>query len=128
MFLTGKEFNEMFADKSFYKLLNDDCVHHDFLYQDGLNTDTQKHGINFIDKENIFNRLNDKHLYFCEVKITDDSYVYVEAYPNSQRIKNCKSKSLILDFSKKMKICDLPEWSSETFCKDFIKKCSSPFH
>ncbi len=38
--ISGKEFNEIHAGKTFWKLTSQDEIHNDFRFSDGLNIDT----------------------------------------------------------------------------------------
>lgn len=87
--LSGVNFNRLYSDTKFYKFLNDDLIHNNFVYDLGLNTDTETFNP---DGECLAGGL-----YFCEeiqchlfwntcgsklgsVSIPDDAQVYVEKY------------------------------------------------
>jgi len=71
--MSGKKFNKMHPNTTFYKLLHKDFVHFGFEYKHGLNTDTEtftpsgeckKGGLYFTDKENLSFWVRNKH-YIC---------------------------------------------------------------
>lgn len=89
--LTGKEFNELFADINFYKLTNRSEVHNGFKFVDGLNVDTIPFdpkciccpgGIYFTQENSIINWLiynNSKMRHKRLVKMPDDAKVHFES-------------------------------------------------
>ena len=87
--LTGEQFNELFSNKHFVKLTNDNCKHRDFEYKEGLNTDTiefnptedcKAGGLYFTDIDNWVSYDNDIGIiyYMWDVKIPDNATVYIE--------------------------------------------------
>ncbi len=61
--LSGKQFNELYKNTIFCKVLNDNLTHHNFKYRKGLNIDT-----------NIFNATGECSkggLYFCDMNFID---------------------------------------------------------
>jgi len=120
-FVSGKEFNQIFANTEFYKLLNISFVQDGFQYQNGVNTniDSSKH-FDFTDKENIFSCLYESHYYICSITIPDDSIVNVWDEMDTRfgvSVKYFKTNSFVLDLNNKIKISELKEWLDINFCK-----------
>jgi len=90
--LSGKEFNELYKDNTFYKLTNDEENHNGFQFKDGMNVDnilfnpTKKcspGGIYFTeyDKIPIWIEYGDNVMYWIrKVVIPDNAQVYIEDY------------------------------------------------
>lgn len=99
--ISGKEINEASKNAIFYKILDDDLIHYDFEYKQGLNTDVhyfnpegtcKQGGLYFTDEHNIPNYINygDK---IARVFIPDDARCYFEG-------KKLKCDKIILDLIK----------------------------
>jgi hypothetical protein len=123
--VTGKKFNELYKDTKFYKITNESECHYNFQYKDGLNEDFIKFnpsgycnpgGLYFTELNKIGYYLE----YGCnirEVKILDDSLIYIE---------NNKFKTNKFYLEKKILLKDFEYWNDINFCK-IIKKQTYEF-
>ena len=113
---TGKEFNELFENYQFIKLTNERCIHNNFKFKEGLNTDTIK-----------FNPVGDCSaggLYFTEMKYMSEwinynntglmCYVWDVTIPYDAKvyIEKSKCKSTNIKLSNKRSI-----WDNKKFCE-----------
>jgi hypothetical protein len=119
--VTGKKFNELYKDTKFYKITNESECHFNFQYKDGLNEDFIKFnpsdeckpgGLYFTELNKIGYYLE----YGCnirEVKILDDSLIYIE---------NNKFKTNKFYLEKKILLKDFEYWNDINFCKIIEKQ------
>lgn len=70
-YLSGSIFNKIYKDTRFYKVLNDNLIHHNFEYKVGLNIDTG--GFNFCEEVNIRMHMWHHGRKFAHVTIPDDA-------------------------------------------------------
>ena len=90
--ISGKEFNELYPDKTFIKLTNKDEIHNGFQFKTGLNIDTIQFnptgecstgGLYFCDENDVGRWIeygNKKMTYYRVVKVLDDANIYIEEY------------------------------------------------
>jgi hypothetical protein len=130
-FLSGKDFNEIYNQRTFYKVLADSMVHHDLKYIHGLNIDIAPFfpsslcacgGIYFTDAEHIYLWLTYRSdlKYICKVTIPPDAKVFVEDF-------KFKADRVLLDLQNKTLIEDFPHihWDNIVkscgFCLKYVK-------
>ena len=110
---TGKEFNKIFSNLSFYKLLNENFTHHNFTYKNGLNVDIKT---KLTGQQNYFSGLHFTNLYAIQYwigKIPDAKYVVKIIIPEDATlfVKNTNgiycSDMLYLDFTTMINIEDV---------------------
>lgn len=110
----GKNFNELYKNKIFFKILSHNLTHHNFTYKLGLNEDTlyfnpsgecEDGGLYFADKEHIIQYLQYGSKY-ARVIIPDDAQVYIEKF-------KYKANKIILE--------DIKDITFENFENDGIK-------
>lgn len=84
MLLSGKEFNEKYQDKQFYKLTNATNKHFGMVYQEGENIDVKKLNINdcttgmyFFETSKMFHFYKSKYTHVRTVTIPEDAEVIV---------------------------------------------------
>lgn len=109
---TGKEFNETFANLSFYKLLYEDFTHHGFTYKNGLNINTKKQALkkiyyndglyftNLYAVQYWLQQLCDVK-YIAKVTIPDNALVHIRESDNAYY-----SDMICLDFSTMINVED----------------------
>lgn len=87
MILTGREFNERYKNMTFYKFLNDNLIHFQHEYKNGLNIDAIKFfpygecmagGLYFCEELVSVNYIKLYGKYYSKVTIPDDAKVYIE--------------------------------------------------
>ena len=90
--LDGREFNRIYKNDKFVRLLNESKCHHGFQYKEGLNIDTEDFyphesacpgGLYFCDKSEYEEWLDYSYSvgemkYFSKVIIPDDAKIYIE--------------------------------------------------
>jgi hypothetical protein len=125
--VSGKEFNEMNPDTTFYKLLNKNLTHFGFYYKHGINTDTvpfnpsgecSEGGLYFTDQENIPFWLEYNFIfrwYMCKVTIPNHAKVFIE---------NCKYKTdvFVLNLNNKIEISSWEGWENFNYRKRAVCK------
>jgi hypothetical protein len=123
---SGKDFNVLHSKNEFYKLLNEDCVHHDFAYRDGLNRDTAAFapneqckggGLYFTEKNNVPVWMQNKR-FLCRVFIPDDSHVFVET-------NKFKTDAFVLDLKNKIEVGAWSAWSDADYCEKAMQKSTA---
>jgi hypothetical protein len=120
--VSGKEFNAMYPNTTFYKLFNENFNNPQFgfKYKDGLNNDIVPlnddgtGGILFINKEDISCWIEPKYKYMCEITIPQNAEVATIDHYNV--CKKFKTTSLIINITTKIKIDSFEEWSNDEFC------------
>jgi len=125
--ITGKEFNELYKNKKFVKLTNEESTHNSFKFEEGLNTDTYtlnsvvypfgfRTGLRFFDYEQFGKWTfcgNVKMEFMWDVEILDDSNVIVMN-------NHARCDKFILSNKRSM-------WNNEELCIDSIKQCGMNF-
>jgi hypothetical protein len=102
---SGTEFKELYKFNTFYIILKDEFTH-----KNGLNIDSNLYFItinNLINYFEYYDTCNFK--YICQVKILDDSEIYVDDI-------KFNTNKCILDFSTLIEISDLSLWYNYNFC------------
>ena len=110
---SGKEFNELYLNRKFLKVLRAQA-HYRFNLVEGVNVDSiafrpeefKPGGLNFTDETNLFEHISVGEM-ISEVVVPDDAQVFV--YNTGY-----KADKIIL--TKIMPIACLPNWSSKLFC------------
>ena len=120
--LTGKEFNALHADKKFYKVLKNSLCHFGFIYNEGLNVDTQpfnpsstcsKGGLYFCEEEHLPLYLFSYGSICATVSIPEDALVYKE---------DTKYKANKLILHNIQLISELPLWLDATVTKKIVQQ------
>ena len=126
--ITGKQFNEIFKNNTFYKFTNDEEIHYGYQYVDGLNIDTNefdikggeccKGGLYFTSEKYIYEWI-DEYQYVRVVTIPDDARVCI--YKN-------KFKSNKIFVEPRIKICDSYLLSNEELQKLAVQQNGHAIH
>ena len=120
--LTGKEFNALHADKKFYKVLKNSLCHFGFIYNEGLNVDTQpfnpsstcsKGGLYFCEEEHLPLYLFSYGSICATVSIPEDALVYKE---------DTKYKANKLILHDIQPITELPLWLDANVTKKIVQQ------
>jgi hypothetical protein len=117
--LTGEQFNKQYKGSEFYKLLNDNLIHNNYKYENGLNIDKNfnnltkcSDGFYFTNKDNIPNWIfySENLKYLCKIIVPNDAIICAED-------DNFKTDKIILNFNKLILIKDFYD-----FCKIAVTK------
>ena len=120
--LTGKEFNEIYCDVTFYKLTNATEIHYEFKYNDGLNIDSVQFnpsnecspgGLYFTEESKLSMWFNVANTYIRKVIIPNDAKVYIEE-------NKFKADKIFLE--SKIKLKDFYKWNDSLFCIRQVKQ------
>jgi hypothetical protein len=126
--LSGNEFNALYPNTEFYKVLTKDYKHYDFTYQHGLNVDhipfntsgiCSLGGLYFTEVDKVSYWIDRfKSVYIAKVTIPSNASVYVEK-------DKFKADQFILDLDNKVLIKDFYMWENEEFCKNSVSQADT---
>ena len=113
----GQQFKQNFGT-NFYKILNNDLIHHDYQYVDELNHCPSthyfdiysEHGLHFTSFDEIFMWINDKSTHIVKINILDDSMI-------CELLHKFKANKFMIDLSAKFPINELECWSNFELCE-----------
>lgn len=123
--LKGREFKQLY-ETQFYKVLDENFVHHNHVYIDGLNVDENKFnpsenctagGLYFTEKNKLGYWLKHKPNLksIIPVEIPDDADIYIEK-------NKFKANKFILHMNKGFLIPEFPLWKSAEFCNKVVQQ------
>jgi hypothetical protein len=120
---SGNEFNELYPNTKFYKLLNEDLLDNNFQYNEGLNVYTNyfspyifsDDGLYFTERDCIACFIEDKK-YIYEVIIPDDAKVCIG-------LNNFKTDKMII--SEPILLSEWEGWNDTDFLKKAFKQNSN---
>ena len=120
--LSGNDFNSLYPNTAFYKLIYINFKHNNFTYKHGLNVDhipfnptgsCSAGGLYFSELNKVCTWLYLDSVYIAKVTIPTDALVYIEA-------TSFKADKFVLDLDNKILIKDWHFWADADWCKQAI--------